>query len=151
MAMLSRVSSRIACSLALAGLLTASLASCAGDGGDLLNLDQTWTLQTVGDAPLPFTVPNAEHDIVVTSATADLNADNSYTTTFSGTTDGTQGTLFTDHGAWAVSKSTINFHSQTLRTDYIAALTGNSYRASIPGTMFGSATPSFSMVFGDAP
>lgn len=149
--MLSRVSSRAAFSLVLAGLLSASLASCVGDGGDLLNLDQTWTLQSVEDATLPYTVPNATHDIVITSATADLNSDNSYTTTFTGTTDGTPGTLGTDHGAWAVSSSTINFHSQTLHTDYIAGLTGNSYRASIPGTLIGSTTAIFSMVFSDQP
>ena len=60
------------------------------------------------------------------------------------------GTIGTDHGAWSVSSSTINFHSQSLHTDYIAGLTGNTYRASIPGTLFGSSTASFSMIFSDA-
>ena len=149
--MLSRVSSRAAFSLVVAGLLAASLAACAGSGGDLLNLDQTWTLRSVSDSTLPYTVPNASSDIVITSATAELNADNSYTTTFTGTTDGTPGTIGTDHGAWSVSRSTINFHSQSLHTDYIAALNGNSFNASIPGTLVGSMTPNFSMVFSDAP
>jgi hypothetical protein len=148
--MLSRVSSRAALSLVVVGLLAATLSSCAGDDGDLLNLDQTWTLQSVEDSTLPYTVPNTEHDIVITSATADLNSDNSYTTTFIGTTDGTPGTLGTDHGAWNVSSSTINFHSQTLHSDYIAGLTGNTFRSSVPGTLVGSTTAVFSMVFSDA-
>jgi hypothetical protein len=150
MPMISRVGSRTALSFLVAGLIAATLSFCASDGGDLLNLDQTWTLQTVNDTTLPYTVPNAEHDIVVTAGVASLNSDNSYTTTLTGTTDGTAGTLGTDHGAWSVSSSTINFHSQSLHTDYVAALNGNTFRAAIPGALIGSSTAVFTMDFSDA-
>ena len=79
---MSRTMSRFALSLCAAALLTASLASC---GSDLLNLDQKWTLQTVRDSTLPYTVPNSAHDGVIISGVANLHSDNTYNMTFTGT------------------------------------------------------------------
>ena len=47
----------------------------------------------MGGPTLPFTVPDVAHDVVITSATANLRSDGNYTLTFTGTTDGAAGTV----------------------------------------------------------
>lgn len=140
---MSRTMSRLALSLCAAALLTASLASC---GSDLLNLDQNWTLTTVRDSTLPYTVPNSAHDGVIISGVADLSSDNTYTTTFTGTVDGSAGQVGQDHGNWSVTSSIFTFHSST-GVDYIAALVGSTFRGSVPGQFVGSTEPDFDMLF----
>jgi hypothetical protein len=140
---MSRTMSRLALSLCAAALLTASLASC---GSDLLNLDQNWTLTTVRDSPLPYTIPNSAHDGVIISGVADLSSDNTYTTTFTGTVDGSAGQVGQDHGSWSVTSSIFTFQSST-GVDYIAALVGSTFRATVPGQFVGSTEPDFDMLF----
>ncbi len=137
-----RTMSRLALPL-LAALLGISLASC---GSDLLNLDQNWALTSVRDSVLPYTVPNASQDRVIISGVADLNNDNTFTTTFTGTVDGSAGQVGQDHGTWSITSSTFTFHSST-GVDYIAALVGSTFRASVPGQFVGSTVPDFDMVF----
>ena len=139
-----RTMSRFALSLCAAALLTLSLSSC---GSDLLGLDQTWTLQTVEDANLPFTVPDASHDQVIISGVAHLHSDNTYSTTFTGTADGAAAQVGSDAGHWSITSSTFTFHSTTTGSDYIAALVGSSFRASVPGVLVGSTDANFDMVF----
>lgn len=141
---MSRTMSRFALSLCAAALLTVSLASC---GSDLLGLDQTWTLQTVEDGNLPFTVPEASHDQVIISGVAHLHADNTYTMTFTGTAGGAAAQVGSDAGHWSITSSTFTFHSTTTGGDYIAALVGTTFRASVPGVLVGSTDADFSMVF----
>ncbi|MEP7085863.1 MAG: hypothetical protein ABI884_00900 [Gemmatimonadota bacterium] len=138
-----RTMSRFALSLFAAALLPLSLASC---GSDLLNLDQQWALQTVEDTNLPYTVPHASHDPVIISGIADLNSDNTYTMTFTGTVDGVAAQVGEDHGHWSISHSTFTFQ-RSGGGDYIAALVGSVFRASIPGEIIGSGDPNFDVVF----
>lgn len=129
--------------------LMTTLASCGHDSE--LGIARTWALQTVDGAPLPFTVPSAPHDIVITSATATIGSDGNYTMTYLGTTDGVSGTVKTDHGTWTIASSTFNFRSNTLDGQtFIAAYLTSTFRASVPGALFGSDTDSFEMVFGVA-
>jgi hypothetical protein len=134
----------------LAFALLAALASCGSDGS--LGIPTSWTLQTVGGAALPFTVPNAAHDIVITSATANVADNGNYTMTYMGTTDGTAGQVAADHGTWTIGSSTFVFRSAPLNGNtYIAALVGTTFRAAIPGALFGSSMATFDMVFVTAP
>ena len=129
--------------------LVAVLSSC-GDSSEL-GIARSWSLQTVEGAALPFTVPNAPHDIVITSATATIGSNGNYTMTYTGTTDGTPGTVATDQGSWTISSSVFNFRSSTLdgRT-YIAAYRTSTFAASVPGALFNSDTDTFQMVFAPA-
>jgi len=133
----------------LAIAFVAALASCGGDVS--LQIPNSWTLQTAEGAALPFTVPNAQHDIVITSATANVADNNTYTMTYTGTTDGTPGVVVTDHGSWTIGSSTFVFRSDVLSGQtYIAALVGSTFRAAVPGALFGSSTQTFEMLFSSA-
>lgn len=143
-----RTMSRFARSLCAAALLTVSLASC---GSDLLDLAQVWQLQTVQDASLPFTVPDASHDQVITSGVANLHSDNSYDMTFTGTLDGEQGQVGSDAGHWSVTSGTFTFHSTTTGGTYVAALVGSNFNASVPGVLVGSTQGNFAMLFAKIP
>ena len=143
-----RSMSRRAPSMFAAALLAVLLASC---GSDLLNLDQQWSLQSVRDTTPPYTVPNAPHDIVIISAIASLHSDNTYTLKFTGTSDGAAGNVGSDAGEWSITSSIFTFHSTTFSRDYIAALDGNIFRASVPGEIISSSDPFFDMVFSRGP
>ena len=147
---MSRTTSRLTLPLLTAFLVAVPLASCAGSD-DLANLAQTWTLQTVHDSTLPYTVPSASHDIMINSAIATLRADNTYIVSFTGTRDGVAGSVGSDAGDWSITSSTFTFHSAPLNTDYIAALVGSTFRATIPGAMVSSSVQDFSMVFAKNP
>jgi hypothetical protein len=139
-----RTMSRFALSLFAAALLSVTLASC---GSDLLQgLDQSWTLTTVRDSTLPYTVPHSSNGRVINSAEANLSSDNTYTITFTGTVSGAAGQVGADHGTWSVSSSVFTFHSST-SVDYIAALVGSTFRASVPGQFVGSSEANFDMLF----
>jgi hypothetical protein len=142
---MSRTMSRFALSLVPAALFVISLASC-GDS-NLLQLDHSWGLTTVQDSVLPYSVPNTAHDIVITSALADLKGDNTYTITFTGTSDGVAGQVGSDHGNWSVTQSTFTFTSATISASYIAALVSGTFRASVPGQLVGSTNSNFNMLF----
>ena len=143
-----RTMSRLAPSMFATALLAVLLASC---GSDLLNLDQKWSLQTVRDTTPPYTVPSAAHDIVIFSAIASLHSDNTYTIKFTGTSDGVAATVGSDAGNWSITSSIFTFQSSTFNRDYIAALDGNIFRASVPGEIIGSSDPFFDMVFSRGP
>jgi hypothetical protein len=133
----------------IAFVLLAALASCGHDSE--LGIAQHWVLQTVAGGELPFTVPHATHDIVITSATANIGTDGNYTMTYMGTTDGTPGTVATDHGTWTISSSVFNFRSSTLDGQtFIAAYFTSTFRATIPGAILHSDDDTFEMVFGQA-
>ncbi|MEO6211460.1 MAG: hypothetical protein ABIQ10_15240 [Gemmatimonadaceae bacterium] len=139
-----RTSSRFALSFFAAALLASSLSSC---GGDLLGVDQNWDLQTVQGAALPFSVPHATHEVVLTSAVADLRSNNSYITTFTGTIDGVPGQIGQDQGHWAIGGSVFTFRSTTLGADYVAALVQTHFNASVPGQLIMSSDANFDMTF----
>jgi imidazolonepropionase-like amidohydrolase len=133
----------------LAIAFAATLASCGSDS--TLQIPNSWTLQTVGGAALPFTVPGTQHDVVITSATANVADNNNYTMTYAGTTDGVAGTVGSDHGTWTIGSSTFVFRSAVLNGEtYIAALVGSTFRAAVPGTLFGSSTQTLDVLFSSA-
>jgi imidazolonepropionase-like amidohydrolase len=133
----------------LAIALAAAVVSCGGSSS--LQIPNSWTLQTAGGAALPFTVPGTQHDVVITSATANVADNNNYTMTYAGTTDGVAGTVGSDHGTWTIGSSTFVFRSAVLNGEtYIAALVGSTFRAAVPGTLFGSSTQTLDMLFSSA-
>lgn len=134
----------------LAIAFAATLASCGSDS--TLQIPNSWTLQTVGGAALPFTVTPDSQDVVITSATANVADNGNYTMTYTGTTDGVPGTVATDNGTWTIGSSTFVFRSSVLNgRTYIAALVGTTFRAAVPGALFGSSTQTFDMLFSSAP
>jgi hypothetical protein len=126
--------------------LALALASC-GDNS-ILGIAQSWTLQSVEGNALPFTVPNADHDVVITSGTANIADGGSYTMTFTGTIDGDDASVGMDQGSWTIASSTFNFRSSTLDgKTFIAAYLTDTFRAAVPGEIVGSTNQSFDMVF----
>lgn len=142
-----RSSSRRALSCMAAAILASSLASCSSD---LLNpVTHTWTLESIGDVPLPDTVPNSSPVIVITSGTAITSSDGNYSFTFSGTSDGAAGVVGTDHGHWTISSSIFLFRSANGLPDYIGALNNAAIRVSILGQVVHSSNQTIDMVFSE--
>ena len=144
---MARTSSRYALFCMAAALLAGSLASCSSD---LLNpVSHTWTLQTVGGAPLPATVPNSSPEIIISSGTATTTADGNYSFSFTGTSGGTDGVVGTDQGHWTISSSTFLFRSSNGVADYIGALNDASIRVSLDGHIVHSSDETVDMVFSE--
>jgi hypothetical protein len=144
-----RTSSRLALSCLAATIVAASLASCSSD---LLNpVTHTWSLESIREVPLPDTIPNTSAVIVITSGTGTTNSDGNYTFTFSGTTDGVQGVVASDHGHWSINSSEFLFRSANGIPDYIGALNTGSIRVSVAGQVVHSTTQTIDMVFSQAP
>jgi len=142
--------SRVALSFAAAAIVAAALSSCGSD--DLLQIDETWTQQSVDGKVLPDTVPNSDPVIVITSGEADINQNGHYTFTFNGTSDGVPGVVGTDAGTWGISHATFFFKSGQPNSDaYIGALTGNTFNVSMPGAVVHSSNPEVHMVFASGP
>ena len=142
---MARTSSRIALSCIAAAILAGSVASCSSD---LLNpVTHTWTLQTVGDVPLPATVPNSSPVIVITSGTATTAGEGSYSFTFNGTSDSADGVVGTDRGHWTITSSTFLVRSSNGVPDYIGALNDASIRVSLAGQIVHSSNQTIDMVF----
>jgi hypothetical protein len=145
--MSSRRSSRLALLTIAAAILSTSLASC---GSDLLNpVSHTWSLQSIVDVPLPDTVPNSTPVIVITSGTLTTSADGNYTFSFSGTSDGVQGVVGTDHGHWTITSSTFLFRSANGVPDYVGGLSAASIRVAIAGEIVHSSNQTIDMVFNE--
>lgn len=142
---MARTSSRYALFCTAAALLAGSLASCSSD---LLNpVTHTWTLQTVGDVPLPAAVPNSSPAIVITSGTAITSGEGSYSFTFNGTSGDTSGVVGSDRGHWTITSSTFLFRSSNGVPDYIGALNDASIRVSLAGQVVHSSNQTIDMVF----
>lgn len=122
------------------------LASCGDDS--ILGIANSWTLQTVEEAALPFTVPNTEHVVVITSGTASIASGGDYTFTFMGTIDGEPATVGLDRGSWTIASSAFNFRSSTLNgKTFVAAYSTSTFRVAMPGAIVGSTNQTFDMVF----
>ena len=133
--------------------VVATVAACGSDsnnGTGPMDVSGTYSLATVDGNALPFTIPNTpEHTIVITSATATLGADHSYTIAGVGTEDGSDpGTVIADEGTYSVSGSTVVFSSSTFSpASYSAAATSSTLTATVPGAFAGSTNASFTLVF----
>ena len=142
---MARISSRFALSFIAAAILTGSLASCSSDLLD--SITHTWTLQTIGNVPLPATVPNSSPTVIITSGSATTSGDGSYSFTFNGTIGGTQGEVGGDQGHWTINSSTFLFRSSNGIADYIGALNDVSIRVDLPGQIVHSSNQTIDMVF----
>lgn len=144
---MARTSSRFALSCITAAILAGSLASCSSD---LLNpVTHTWTLQTVGDVPLPATIPNSSPVTVITSGAATTSGDGSYSFTFTGTSGSDEQVVGTDHGHWSITSSTFLFRSANGVPDYIGALNHLAMRVSLAGQIVHSSNQTIDMVFSE--
>lgn len=129
--------------------LALALASCGDD--TILGIANSWTLQTVEGAAPPFTVPNTEHDVVITSGTASISNGGHYTFTFMGTIDGDPATVGMDQGSWTIASSTFNFRSSTLNgKTFVAAYSTSTFNVAVPGAVVGSSSNVINMVFAKA-
>jgi len=144
---MARPSSKLVLFGVAAAVLASSLSSC---GSDLLNpVTHTWTLQTIGDVPLPVTVPNSSPVTVITSGTATTSGDGSYSFTFTGTSESDEQVVGTDHGHWSITSSTFLFRSANGVPDYIGALNDLSMRVSLAGQIVHSSNQTVDMVFSE--
>jgi hypothetical protein len=131
-------------------VLTASRVSCSSSLLDPIN--HTWQLHSVNGALLPDTVPNSSPVIVITSGTAVTNGQGTYTLSFTGTSDGSTGSVGSDQGSWTITSSTFFFRSSNGAVpDYIGALGTDSIRITLPGQIVHSSNQSIDMVFTLAP
>ncbi|MEO8881280.1 MAG: hypothetical protein ABI446_12885 [Gemmatimonadaceae bacterium] len=137
----------------LAIAFVAGLAACGSNSNNGStgpgNVSGTYTLQSVGGNSLPYTFPNSSKEIVVTSATLHLNADNSYSVSAAGSANGTSdNNVIADAGTYSVSGSTVTFTSTTFSgAHYTAAATSTSITADAPGAFVSSSNTSFSFLF----
>jgi hypothetical protein len=137
-------------------VLAAVVATAAACGSDSNNgtgpkdVSGTYSLTTVDGNTLPFTIPNTpEHTIVVTSATATLGSDHTYTIAGMGTEDGSDpGTVIADEGTYTVSGSTVTFTSSTFSgASYTAVARTGTLTVTVPGAVAGSTNTTFTLVF----
>ena len=112
----------------------------------------TYVLRTVGDSPLPFTVPEGrDHVIVINSVTATLNDNNTYAVAGTGTEDGNASTVINDAGTYSQSGSTLHFTSTTLGgATYIATAKTDTFTVTLPGGFVDSNRTSFALLFARA-
>jgi len=137
------------------GAALATLAACGSDttnGTGPMNVSGSYSLATVDGNTLPYTIPGTGDNVrVVTSATATLNTDNSYTVVASGTENGSDSQILTDAGTYSVSGSTVTFTSSTFGgASYSAVATSSTITATVPGVIVGSDNVTFSLVFDKA-
>ena len=140
----------------LALALGASLAFASACGSDSptgpKHVPGTYVLRTVGDSPLPFTVPEGrDHVIVINSVTATLNDNNTYAVAGTGTEDGNASTVINDAGTYSQSGSTLHFTSTTLGgATYIATAKTDTFTVTLPGGFVDSNRTSFALLFARA-
>jgi hypothetical protein len=137
--------------LALAA--TASVAMASACGKDLptapTDVPGTYVLRTIDGLSLPVSVPNPRnHLIVINSATATLNTNDTYALAGTGTEDGNASTELTDAGTYTLSGSKVNFTSTTLGgATYSASAKRDSFTVTLPGGFLDSDNTSFDLLF----
>ncbi len=154
MTLVSPLSSRFRARSVLALALGASMVFASACGSDSptgpKNVPGTYSLRTVDETSLPFTVPEQrEHVIVINSVTATLNSNNTYAVAGTGTEDGNASTVVTDAGTYSQSGSTLNFTSTMLggATYSGTAKSDSSFTVTLPGGFVDSDRATFSLVF----
>lgn len=137
--------------LALAA--TASIAMASACGKDLptapTDVSGTYVLRTIDGLSLPVTVPNPRnHLIVINSATATLNTNDTYALAGTGTEDGNAATELTDAGTYSLSGSKVRFTSTTLGgATYSATAKTDTFTVTLPGGFMDSDNTSFDLLF----
>jgi hypothetical protein len=123
-----------------------ALASCQHDL--LGTINHSWQLSTVNHSALPYTVPHSSPEIVITAGHAEIDGDGNYQFTFTGTSDGDDGSVGSDDGTWSIHSSTFLFNSSHVGIDsYIAALGSGTFDLTLPGQVVHSTDQSIDMVF----
>ena len=131
----------------------ASVAMASACGSDLPSAPHdvpgTYVLRTIDGLALPVTVPNPRnHLIVINSATATLNANDTYALAGTGTEDGNASTELTDAGSYTLSGSTLHFTSTTLGgATYSATAKTDTFTVTLPGGFLDSDNASFELLF----
>ncbi|MEO6209416.1 MAG: hypothetical protein ABIQ10_04730 [Gemmatimonadaceae bacterium] len=136
----------------LALAFVAGLAACGSDNNGSTGLGDvsgTYTVQSVGGNSLPYAFPNSTDNIVVSSATLNLNSDHTYSVAAAGSANGSaDDNVIADAGTYTLSGSTVTFTSTTFSgAHYTAAATSTSITANAPGAFVESSNTSFSFLF----
>ncbi len=135
----------------LALAFVAGLAACGSDNNSTGpgDVSGTYTLQSVGGNSLPYAFPNSTDNIVVSSATLNLNSDHTYSVAAAGSANGSaDDNVIADAGTYTLSGSTVTFTSTTFSgAHYTAAATSTSITANAPGAFVESSNTSFSFLF----
>ena len=121
----------------LAGLVLSATACGGGDSSGPASIAGTYTLQTVNNAPLPFTTSqDATYKAEILSWVVTLNEDRSYSFVFRGqSTDNGQTTVntITSTGTYTVSGSTVDMFDPVDNSNLSATLNGNTLTIVIDG------------------
>ena len=137
------------------GAALATLAACGGDttnGTGPMDVSGSYLLATVDGGALPYTVPGTGANVIVVSgATATLNADNTYSVSGAVTENGSDSQLLSDAGSYSVSGSNVVFISSTFGgASYSGVATSSTITATVPGLIVGSSHTTFSLIFDKA-
>ena len=124
---------------ALIALAAVALLGCGGDStGPAVSAVGTWNLQTVDNAPLPYTavlIANPLYKLEILSDVFVVHADGSYTETFTEReTDGTTVTTTSDEddGTWVQNGTALSITSSD-QTTTGASISGNTITVSSQG------------------
>jgi hypothetical protein len=124
---------------ALIALAAVALLGCGGDStGPAASAVGTWNLQTVNNAPLPFTaafIANPLYKLEILSDVFVVRADGSYTETFTEReTDGTTVTTTSDDdtGTWVQHNGALTITSSD-QSSVDAAISGNTITVNTQG------------------
>ena len=121
----------------LAGLVLSATACGGGDSSGPASIAGTYTLQTVNNAPLPFTTSqDATYKAEILSWVVTLNEDRSYSFVFRGqSTDNGQTTVntITSTGTYTVSGSTVDMFDPVDNSNLSATVNGNTLTIVIDG------------------
>jgi hypothetical protein len=125
---------------ALIAVAAVALLGCGGDStGPAASAVGTWNLQTVDNAPLPYTllfVANPLYKLEILSDTFLVRADGSYTETFTEReTDGTTVTTTSDNdtGTWVQNNAALTITSSSDQSAVSGAISGNTITVNTQG------------------
>jgi hypothetical protein len=136
--------------LAIGIAAVAFLAACGSDdNGSTGPSDVTgaYNLSTVNSSNLPYTVPNVDGDEIIQEGQVVLSNDNTYTVQGSGTFDGSDSQLVSDHGTYTHSGTHVTFTSEVFSSSYTATVTSTTLTATVPGAIFESTDTSITLLF----
>ena len=131
----------------LAGLVLSATACGGGDSSGPASIAGTYTLQTVNNAPLPFTTSeDATYKAEILSWVVTLNEDKSYSFVARGqSTDNGQTTVntITSTGTYTVSGSTVDMLDPVDNSNLTATVAGNTLTMVIDASPVGVFTLRF--------
>ena len=88
----------------------------------------------MNSSSLPYTVPDVDGDEVIQAGQVVLNSDMTYTVQGTGTFNGSDSQLVSDHGTYTHSGSHVTFTSEVIEgASYTATVTSTTLTATVPG------------------